>query len=128
MPKILQHGAFGFTSLPMEGGLRIFVALQAPSPLPGWNQRTMGPMASKLGITPPRRFAVDIAEDLTVLQVQQEIISMFVRNYKQWISFNGNKSSGQMPLSNLVAAFSVIMSQLARIGHWMFLSHVLHTY
>jgi hypothetical protein len=94
MSKVLWHGAFGFTSPPKKGVLRIFVALQAPSPLPGWNQRTVGPIASKLGITPPRRFAMDIAEDLTVLQIQQEIISMFVRNYKQWISFNGNKSSG----------------------------------
>jgi hypothetical protein len=33
--KILRHGTSGFTSHPMEGVLRIFIALKNPSPLPG---------------------------------------------------------------------------------------------
>jgi hypothetical protein len=53
--KILLHGASGFTSPPKEGVLQIFIALKSPSPPPGLNPRTLGPMASTLTITPPRR-------------------------------------------------------------------------
>jgi hypothetical protein len=45
----------GFTSHPKEGVLRILIALKNPSPRPGLNTRTLGPMASTLTITPPRR-------------------------------------------------------------------------
>jgi hypothetical protein len=51
--KILRRGASGFTFLPKEGALRIFIALKNPSPRPGLNPRTLGPMASTLTITPP---------------------------------------------------------------------------
>jgi hypothetical protein len=52
--KILRHGASGFISPLREGVLWIFVALKNPSPLPGLNPRTLGPIASTLTITPPR--------------------------------------------------------------------------
>jgi hypothetical protein len=45
----------GFISHPKEGVLRIFIALKNPSPWPGSNPRTLGPMASTLTTTPPRR-------------------------------------------------------------------------
>jgi hypothetical protein len=41
--KILRRGAFGFTSLPKEGVLRISIALISPSPLQCLNPRTLGP-------------------------------------------------------------------------------------
>jgi hypothetical protein len=46
----LSHGTAtdDFTSSPREGALRIFIALWNPSPLPDFNQRTLGPMASTL--------------------------------------------------------------------------------
>jgi hypothetical protein len=54
--KIL-HGTDGFTSRPKEGVLRIFITLQNPSPRSGLNSRTLGPIASTLTITPPRRLS-----------------------------------------------------------------------
>jgi hypothetical protein len=56
-PKILRHGASGFTSPPKEGVLRIFIALKNQSPLPGSILRTLGPVASTLITTPPWRQA-----------------------------------------------------------------------
>jgi hypothetical protein len=53
--KILQHGAFSFTSPPKEGMLQIFIAVKNPSPRLGLNPRTSGPMASMLTISPLRR-------------------------------------------------------------------------
>jgi hypothetical protein len=53
--KILQHGAYGFTSHPKEGMLWIFVALKNPSPQPGLNPRPLGPVESTLTTTPPRQ-------------------------------------------------------------------------
>jgi hypothetical protein len=53
--KILRHGTSGFTSLPNEGVLRIFIALKNPLPWPGSNQQPLGPVASTLTSTPPRR-------------------------------------------------------------------------
>jgi hypothetical protein len=53
--KILRHGAFCFTSPPKKVLLRIFIAFKTPSHRPGLNQRTFGPMASLLTVTPPRR-------------------------------------------------------------------------
>jgi hypothetical protein len=53
--KILRHGTSGFTSHPKEGVLRIFLALKNPSPRPGLNPRPLGPVASTLITTPPRR-------------------------------------------------------------------------
>jgi hypothetical protein len=52
--KILQHGADGFTSLPKEGVLWVFIALKIPPPQPDLNSRTLGKIASTLTITPPR--------------------------------------------------------------------------
>jgi hypothetical protein len=37
--------------------LRIFIALKNPSPWPGLNPRTLGPMANTLTITPLRQQA-----------------------------------------------------------------------
>jgi hypothetical protein len=53
--KILQHWASGFTSHPKQGVLLIFIALKNPSPLPGFDPRSLGPLASTLATTPPRR-------------------------------------------------------------------------
>jgi hypothetical protein len=53
--KILRHGTSGFTSHLKEDVLRNFIALKNPSPLPGSNPRPLGPVASTLIITPPRR-------------------------------------------------------------------------
>jgi hypothetical protein len=47
--KILRHVTSGFTSPPKEGVLRIL------SPWPGLNLRSLGPVASTLNTTPPRR-------------------------------------------------------------------------
>jgi hypothetical protein len=44
--KILQDGTSGFTSHPMEGVLRIIIALKNASPRPGLNPRPLGPVAS----------------------------------------------------------------------------------
>jgi hypothetical protein len=52
--KILQHGASSFTTSAKEGMLRIFITFKNPSPWTGLNQRTLGPIASTLTITPPR--------------------------------------------------------------------------
>jgi hypothetical protein len=53
--KILRHGTSGFTSHLKEGVLRTFIALKNPSPWLGSNPKPLGPGASKLTITPPRR-------------------------------------------------------------------------
>jgi hypothetical protein len=56
--KILQHRADVFTSHPKESVLLILIALKNPSPLPGLNPRTLGPMTITLNITPPRRLRI----------------------------------------------------------------------
>jgi hypothetical protein len=43
-----------------EGVLRIFIALKTPSPRPGSDQQPLGPVASTLATTPPRRHVVPI--------------------------------------------------------------------
>jgi hypothetical protein len=53
--KILRHGTYSFTSHPKEGVLRIFIALKNPLPWPGSNPQPLGPVASTLTTTPPRR-------------------------------------------------------------------------
>jgi hypothetical protein len=53
--KILQHGTCGFTSHPKEGVLRNFIALENTSPWPGSNPQPLGPVASTLTTTLPRR-------------------------------------------------------------------------
>jgi hypothetical protein len=53
--KILRHRPSGFTSYPKESVLRIFIALKNPSPRPVLNPQPLGPVASKLTTTPPRR-------------------------------------------------------------------------
>jgi hypothetical protein len=52
---LLRHGASSFASLPKEGLLRIFITLKNPSPQPGLNPRPLGPVASALITTSPRR-------------------------------------------------------------------------
>jgi hypothetical protein len=52
--KIL-HGTSSFTSHPKEGVLRILIALKSPSPRPDSNPWSLGPVASTLTDTPPRR-------------------------------------------------------------------------
>jgi hypothetical protein len=58
--KSLRHGISGFTSHPTEGVLRIFIALKNPSHRPGLNPRPLGPVASTLTTTPPRRLGISI--------------------------------------------------------------------
>jgi hypothetical protein len=53
--KILAHGTSGFTSHLKEGVLRIFIALENPSSWPGSNRQPLGPVASTLTTTSPRR-------------------------------------------------------------------------
>jgi hypothetical protein len=52
----------GFISPPKNGVLRIFIALKLHRPLPDLNPRTLGPKASKLTVTLPRRRQVQIPE------------------------------------------------------------------
>jgi hypothetical protein len=53
--KILWHGADGFTSAPKEVILWIFITLKKIHRFwPGFNPQTLGPVASKITITPPR--------------------------------------------------------------------------
>jgi hypothetical protein len=52
--KILRHGTSGF-SVREEVVLRIFIALKNPSPWLGSNAQPLGPVASTLTTTPPRR-------------------------------------------------------------------------
>jgi hypothetical protein len=53
--KTLQHGTSGFTSHTKEGVLRIFISLQNLLPRPDLNPRPLGPAASTLTTTLPRR-------------------------------------------------------------------------
>jgi hypothetical protein len=53
--KSYDMGPSRFTSHPKEGVLRIFIALKNPSPWPGSNPQTLGPVASTLTTTPGRR-------------------------------------------------------------------------
>jgi hypothetical protein len=54
----ILHGASIVTSPPKEGVLHICIAPKSPSPQPGLNPRNLGPVASTLAITAPRRLWV----------------------------------------------------------------------
>jgi hypothetical protein len=56
----LRYCFFGFTSSPKEVVLQIFIAFKNPSPLPGLNPRNLGPVASTLTFTPPRRLPMSV--------------------------------------------------------------------
>jgi hypothetical protein len=56
-----------------EGVLRIFIALKNPSPWPGSNPQPLGPVASTLTITPPRRLPNVAVEWLTLLLRIREV-------------------------------------------------------
>jgi hypothetical protein len=45
-PKILRHGASGFTFPPKEGVFRIFIAFKNPSPRPGFDTRIFRTVAN----------------------------------------------------------------------------------
>jgi hypothetical protein len=64
--KILRHGTSGFTSHPKEGVLRIFV-LKNQSPWPGSNSRPVGPVASTMTTTWPRRLMLWYSKHSLVL-------------------------------------------------------------
>jgi hypothetical protein len=53
--KILRHGTSEFTFHKKEIVLPIFIAVKNPSPWPGSNPQPLGPVASILTTTPPRR-------------------------------------------------------------------------
>jgi hypothetical protein len=63
--KILRRGDPGFTSLPKECVLWIFIALKIPSPRPGLKSGILGLMASTITITPPRRLSGVIRQHRT---------------------------------------------------------------
>jgi hypothetical protein len=54
--KMLRHGTSRFTSHLKENVLRIFITLKNLSPQPGLNPRPLGPVASTVTTTPPKRF------------------------------------------------------------------------
>jgi hypothetical protein len=58
--KILLRRTSGFASHPNEGVLWIFITVKNPSPPPGLNPWPLGPVASTLTTTPPRRQNVAI--------------------------------------------------------------------
>jgi hypothetical protein len=68
--KILRNGTSGFTSHPKEGVLRIFIALKNPSTRPGLNPRPLGPVASTLTTTPPRRLTGQNLRIIPILNSQ----------------------------------------------------------
>jgi hypothetical protein len=53
--KIVRLGAYGFISHPNGGVLRTFIAVKHQSPRPDMKQQSLGPVASTLTTTPPRR-------------------------------------------------------------------------
>jgi hypothetical protein len=55
--KIL-HGTFPLYFPSERKVLRIFIALKSPSPWPGFEPQTLGPVASTLTTTPPRRLTI----------------------------------------------------------------------
>jgi hypothetical protein len=57
--KPYDMGTSGFISPPKEGVLQDIYRLKSPSHRPGLNQRTSGPMASTLIITPPRLLSLE---------------------------------------------------------------------
>jgi hypothetical protein len=62
--KILRHGTCSFISHPKEGVLRVFIVFKRPSPRPGLNPRPLGPVASTLTPTSPRRLRQEWRENL----------------------------------------------------------------
>jgi hypothetical protein len=52
---ILRQRTSRFTSPPKKGVQRIFIPLKNPTPRLGLNLRPLGPVASTLTTTPPRR-------------------------------------------------------------------------
>jgi hypothetical protein len=56
--KSYNMGSSDFTSHPKEGVLRIFIAFKNPSLWPDSNPQPLGPVASTLTTTPPRRLAL----------------------------------------------------------------------
>jgi hypothetical protein len=58
--KILRHVISSFTSHLKESVLWNFIALKNPSPRPGLNPWSLGPVASTLTTTPPRRIIAGV--------------------------------------------------------------------
>jgi hypothetical protein len=87
--KFLRNGADSFTSPPIEGMMRIFIALKNPSPSPSLNQRTLGPMASTLTIIPPRLLRIYFLNGLLKLMKHctcpVEILKFWKENYLYFI-------------------------------------------
>jgi hypothetical protein len=53
--KIVRHGPSALLPLRTKACCGFFIALKNPSSQPGFNPRTLGPMANTLTITSPRR-------------------------------------------------------------------------
>jgi hypothetical protein len=75
--KILRHGTSGFTSHQKEGVLRIFIALKNSWPRPGLSPRHLGPVASTLTTTPPRRLVIRLTANSTGIRKVSLTCSLF---------------------------------------------------
>jgi hypothetical protein len=74
-----------------ESVLRIFIALENPSPWPGSNLQTLGPVASTLTTTPPRRLTNTRIQQycyMNLLNVSEEVSSQGYVQVKlcMWVS------------------------------------------
>jgi hypothetical protein len=75
--KILRHGTSGFTPHAKEGMLRIFIALKNPSPWLGSNRQTLGPVASTITTTAPRRHVEDISHKTNFRCIKNRVLLLY---------------------------------------------------
>jgi hypothetical protein len=88
--KILEHGTSSFTCHPKEGVVQIFIVLKNPSPWPGLNPRPLGPVASTLTTTPPRRPGVSIGLlKVEILVLHEGLCEAFYIKCKQDLVVKG---------------------------------------
>jgi hypothetical protein len=89
--KILRYGADGLTSPPKEGVLRIFIALEKPSPRPSLNTRTLGPTASTLSIKPPRATLLYYIINMVLIQEEGHLQSKLSSKTRAYLSFHNQQ-------------------------------------
>jgi hypothetical protein len=63
---------------PKEGVLRIFIVLKNPSPLSGLNLRPLGPMATTLTPTPPKRREGFLIRDSLLVEGSESVLGIFI--------------------------------------------------
>jgi hypothetical protein len=93
--KILRHGASGFTSHPK---MRIFIALQNPSPRPGLKLRAFGPAASTITTTTPRLIFLKFKVNFFLLH-----ISIVTQRFHCW---NITNTCNWFRISELIVALN----------------------